>query len=202
MSSYNGKLISTLGDGAITFNNSYISISAPVYSSTPSIESSGNFYINSTENKLYKSDGLVWAIEASKTYYITSPGKNYDNVFISTTLTGVVGIDSYNSVIAPAYTIAPVVGAADTYYINSTTNILYKSNGAVWSAVSTGKYYLNSTEPKYDDKFVDTSLLGIISFLSVFFEKIQSKPNKFYLISYVNYIVTNIFNEDKFEKND
>jgi hypothetical protein len=104
---------------------------------------------------------------------------------------------SYPSIIAPIYSTNPVIGPSGNFYINSTTNKLYKSNGTNWIIETLKRYWITSaTVNKYDGKYISTLSDGIIVF-----DTVVSKPNKFYLVSYVDYLVTNIFNENKFVQN-
>lgn len=108
---------------------------------------------------------------------------------------------SYPSITAPCYSSVPIIGPSGNFYINSTDNKLYKSDGIDWYAESDSKYWITSTISKYDGKYIST-LGGDTTKGIIIFDTIVSKPNKFYLVSYVDYIVSNIFNEDKFVQNE
>ena len=103
----------------------------------------------------------------------------------------------YNSITTPTYDYIPNITPIDNFYINSIENKLYKSDGSQWLYESLKKYFITSTTSKYDGKFISTLEDG-----TIIFDKVVSKPNKFYLVSYDEYLVTNIFNEDKFIQND
>jgi hypothetical protein len=103
----------------------------------------------------------------------------------------------YNSITTPIYNSAPNIAPSDNFYINSINNKLYKSDGLQWSLESSKRYFVTSTTSKYDGKFISTLGDG-----TIIFDKVVSKPNKFYLVSYDEYLVTNIFNENKFIQND
>ena len=61
----------------------YPSITAPSYPIPPNLPGpSGNFYINTTTNILYKSDGIKWINEPLKRYWITSTISKYDGKYI------------------------------------------------------------------------------------------------------------------------
>jgi hypothetical protein len=105
---------------------------------------------------------------------------------------------SYPSITAPAYSSNPAVGPSGNFYINTANNILYKSDGTKWKPEKGESYWVTSTVSKYDGKYIST----LSSDGTIVFDTVVSKPNKFYLVSYVEYLVTNIFNEDKFVQNE
>jgi len=127
--------------------------------------------------------------------------------------------------IFPQFLLTPPLGY---YYINPFQNKLYKSNGIDgWVVDTNNSYHLtaissfdrffqnknvsrfinengepfktsgNRFDIKYDNKYITTSNDG-----TIIFDNVKTNSNKFYLVSYNEYTITNIFNEDKFIQND
>ena len=102
----------------------------------------------------------------------------------------------YQFITAPAFSTPPELAPYGNFYIDLLHNNLFVSIGFMWFLMTAGLFFVTSTNVKYDNKHI-----SILNDGTIIFNTYESKPNKFYLISYLNYNVTNVFNQDKFIQN-
>lgn len=94
-----------------------------------------------------------------------------DTLAISTIdISGFPNSTTFPFVLAQVYSSAPTVTAANTYYINSTTTTLYKSDGSSWSTTGltslNGVIFSSDSNATYANKMYRTNASAVLSAVS------------------------------------